>query len=198
MKVFKATGPDMTCHLGDGIFQYVLGVPSRADKSKCGGTGLHACENVADCIRYYDLGCGNRFFEAEAAGNFSEDGQNTRIACTKLTLIRELTTCDIAREIIFYMRDHPRRENWKFRRHRIDVDSESAEMAIKGGIAIARGKNPKVRGCEGAILGLVKEDDNGIIREGNSRLFTVAGHIRPGVWYTLESADEILAKEATT
>ena len=189
MKVYKATNADMTCHTGSGIFQYALSVPARADRSACGSTGLHACEYILDCTGYYSLGDGNRFFLAEAAGDIHEDGINTRISCTELTLLRELTNHEIAREAMLYMINHPKREHWQRRSHQIDVDSQSAEMSIRDGIAIARGTDPQVRGCAGSHLGLIREDKDGVIRE--AKLFTVTGPIQPGVWYTLESLAEI-------
>lgn len=73
MTVFKATNGQMECTLGKGTFAYRLGVPAYADGSRCGGTGLHACEYVADCLQYYGLGTGNRFFRAEASGDIAEE-----------------------------------------------------------------------------------------------------------------------------
>ena len=113
MKVYKATDQDMTCHMGEGIFPYRLGIPAVAERSKCGSTGLHACEYVLDCLGYYSLGGGHRFFAAEAAGDIAEDGVNTRISCTELTLIQELSNRDIAREAVLYMVSHPRRDGWQ-------------------------------------------------------------------------------------
>lgn len=94
MRVYKATDADMTCHMGNGIFQYFLGVPAVAEESKCGNTGLHACEYVLDCLTYYGLSGGHRFFIAEAEGDIAEDGKDTRIACTSLTLLQELSNKD--------------------------------------------------------------------------------------------------------
>ena len=59
MLVYKATKADMTCTMGDGNFQYKLNVPAHADSTKCGRRGLHACEYVLDCFRYYSLMIGS-------------------------------------------------------------------------------------------------------------------------------------------
>lgn len=184
MKVFKATNADMSCHMGRGTFQYFLGQTATAESSKCGNTGLHACEYVLDCMNYYGMGKGNRFFEAEASGDIAEDGVNTRISCTELTLVRELTVRDIAREAMKYMLRHPKR-NWEHSGRGAVAAKERAEAVQPDGIAIARGTDPAVRGCAGSCLGLIRETEEGI-RE--ARLFTVEGSIRPGVWYTVEEA----------
>lgn len=192
MKVYKATDADMTCHMGKGIFQYHLGISEKADASKCGATGLHACEYVLDCLAYYSLGNGHRFFEAEATGDIAEDGTNTRISCTELTLTRELTNRDIAREAIRYMIKHPKREGWQHSSVGVAVAPEEAEVKVRDGVAIARGISPRVKGYEGAHLGWIKETPDGIQA---AKIMTVAGPIKPDTWYTIEEAEEAIRRE---
>lgn len=189
MIVYKATHGNMTCTSGKGVFKYKVGEPATADGAKCGNTGLHACEYVIDCTRYYGLNGNNRFFKAVAEGDIAEDGTDTRIACTQLTLTQELTNRDIAREAMLYMARHQRRDGWQSKRYGIDINLVEAEMSEPDGIAIARGTDPQVRGCRGAHLGLIVETD-GIIRA--AKLVTVDGRIiRPGEWYTIERLKEI-------
>lgn len=184
MTVYKATNADMDCTMGDGTFRYSLGVPAVADRSECGSTGLHACEYVLDCAGYYSLGDGNRFFLAEAEGSIAEDGMNTRIACTKLTLVQELTNRWIAAHAMLYMVRHPRRDGWEASRHMLDVKRDRAEAGQPDAIAIARGSCPVARGAAGAHLGLVREK-NGVITD--ARLLTVGRDgIRPDTWYTVK------------
>ena len=178
MMVFKATRSDMTCTMGRGVFQYQLGVPAVADNSRCGSTGLHACEYVLDCTGYYDLGNGNRFFLAEAGGDIAEDGENTRIACTELTLIQELTNRAIAAQAVLFMVRHPKRDGWKKNGNLLEVAENQAEAHQSDGIAIARGRKPMARGPNGAHLGLVLEEDGEIT---DARILTVGHHgIMPG------------------
>lgn len=188
MIVFKATNSDMTCTLGHGIFLYQLGIPATAEKSKCADSGLHACEYVLDCTRYYSLGRGNRFFKAKAEGDIAEDGCNTRIACTRMTLLKELSNHDIAREAMLYMLRHPYRDGWQKSGYMLSTGEQTSEIEIQDGIAIARGKNPKVRGCIGSHMGLIKEQDGKIVA---AKLFEVDGeNILPDTWYTLEMLTE--------
>ncbi len=191
MRVFKATDSDMSCHMGQGRFQYVIGVTATAENSKCGNTGLHACEYVLDCTRYYRMDGWNRFFAAEATGDIAEDGIDTRISCTELTLIKELCNKDIAREIIRYIVCHPKREGWKHRSSMAVVDSEKAEVSVSNGIAIARGENPMVKGCDGAHVGWIRETEAGIT---DARLMTVNGVLKQGIWYTIEAAEEAIRR----
>lgn len=181
----------MSCTMGKGTFFYHLGVPASADRSACGSAGLHACEYVLDCTRYYKLGDGNCFFLAEARGDIAEDGSDTRIACTELTLVQELTSREIAAHALLYMARHPRRPGWEAQRMMVDVARDRAEAAFPGAIAIARGFRPAARGVMGAHLGLVREVYGEIT---DARLLTVGRNgIKPNTWYTVE---DNLPKEA--
>ncbi len=191
MRVYKATNSDMSCHMGRGIFQYHLGEPARADASKCGGTGLHACEYILDCASYYAIDGQNRFFEAEASGDIAEDGVNTRISCTELTLTRELCNKDIAREVMRFIIKHPKRDGWKHGSRMAAVAENRASISVKDGFAIARGENPKVKGCTGAHIGWIRETKEGI---KDARLLTVCGGIKPDTWYTIEEAEEAIRR----
>lgn len=191
MTVFKATNSKMECTMGSGTFRYALNVPATAGRSECGGTGLHACEYVLDCMLYYNLDGTNRFFLAEAEGDIAEDGENTRIACTKLTLLQELSHKMIAGQAMIYMVRHPRRNGWNRNGGMLAVTADKAYMPKADGIAIARGRNPQVKGSLGAHLGLLQENGEGRIMD--AKLFTVDGRrYQADTWYTLESIREAL------
>ena len=185
MRVFKATRQDMTCTMGQGRFQYEIGVPALAEKSQCAKTGLHACEYILDCMGYYQMDGLNRFFEAEAEGDIAEDGHDSRIACTKLTLKRELNSRDIAVEVISFIKAHPRRDGWECSKPTVQVKRDEASVE-KSGIAIARGENPRVRGGHGAYLGFIRETEEGI---QECWLVKVGTILLPGKWYTIDEAN---------
>lgn len=183
MTVFKATNADMACTMGEGTFQYRLGVPATADSSQCGRTGLHACEYVLDCAGYYGLGGGSRFFLAEARGDIAEDGVDTRISCTELTLVQELTRREIAAQAVLYMLRHPKRGGWQAHGHLFEAKEGCAAAEGPDAIAIARGSCPSAKGPMGSHLGLVREDGSGIT---DARILTVGRHgIKPDTWYTV-------------
>ena len=97
-------------HIREGLFQYRLRyLQRRKNQSVLRDTGLHACEYVLDCTWYYEMGKYNRYFKAKAEGDIAEDGHETRIACTRLTLLKELTNRDIAKEAMLYMIHHVNR-----------------------------------------------------------------------------------------
>lgn len=191
MRVYKATKADMTCTMGQGTFQYELEIPAHADSAKCADRGLHACEYVLDCFRYYGLD--DRIFQAEAEGGIDEDGENTRIACQELTLTKELSRREIVEHAIFYIVRHPERE-WTMNQSRIKAQRDTAE-GNGNGIVIVRGYKPKARGKKGDILGFVME-----MRPG---WFTAIGRCtidgkygKEGVWYTVTPEGRVVEVQA--
>lgn len=179
MRVYKATKADLTCTMGHGTFQYELGIPAHADSTKCGNRGLHACEYVLDCLRYYSLD--DRIFKAEAEGPIDEDGTNSRIACEQLTLTQELTRRDVVKEAIKYMVRHPERD-WKMDMYRVKAQKDKAE-GNGDGIVIARGKKPMARGKKGDILALIMETKPGWFQV--AALGEIDGENgKEGIWYS--------------
>lgn len=182
MTVYKGMNPDMTCTKGEGSFQYRLGETIREGYSKTARKGLHCTENPFLVLGWYGLGKGNRYFLCEAAGSIDEDLSDNKIACTELTVKRELTVKELAGHGMMYMVSHPLRD-WKQEGHMLEIAEGRAEAFCAGAIAIARGAHPMVRGAAGSYLGLVREEA-GLIEE--ARLLTVEGDIKPNTWYTLE------------
>lgn len=187
MIAYKGFRKDLTCTLGKGVFPYHTGETIREESSKCAARGMHCAEYVLDCLGYYPLGSGNRYFQVEAAGSLDEDGTDTRISCTEMTLIKELSIREITLQAMIYMISHPQRA-WEKGGMLLDVGAERAEGAGAGSIAIARGKNPRIKGKPGSVMGLLKEEENGEI--GEAKLFTVDGiKVKQDIWYVLQNGE---------
>lgn len=182
MIAYKGFRHDLTCTMGKGIFQYRIGETVREDKSKCVREGLHCCEYVLDCMNYYGLDGKNRFCMVEAAGSIDEDG-NDKISCTEMTIVKELTSKQIASAAMAYMVQHPLRD-WKKNGGNLCVQEEKAECLGEGGIAIARGADPVAKGGKGTVIGLLKEQEPGVF---SGFCIAVVGEngIRPGRWYRM-------------
>ena len=186
MRAFKGFSPDLTARLGSGRYQFAPGKKENEEASKTGRKGFHCCENPFDCLNYYDLHR-DRFFQVEAGGSIDEDDQG-RISCTEITPLQELTTKQLAGYGMMYMVTHPRRSGWEKQYTGIKVKTDRAEAHEKDHIAIARGERPRVRGPEGAILGLILEINEEII---SAKLFT-ADRQQAGKWYTLNKKRELV------
>lgn len=187
MLAYKGFKSDLTCTFGRGTFQYQTGQTIKSEGSKAQHTGLHCAENPVECLRWYPLGGGNRYFLVEAAGSIDElGGTDTQLACTEMTLLKELSLKEFAGHAMIYMVKHPLR-NWKRESRLLQIAEDEAE-ADENGIAIARGLHPKVKGKKGAVLGLIR-DNGGLIED--AKLFTVEGEIKPDTWYTLKDRQPV-------
>ncbi len=183
MIAYKGFTQEMTARLGKGNMLFQPGVLYRENASKTVREGFHCCENPFECLTYYPLHSGNRYWQVEASGSIDEDGEE-RIACTELKLLRELGIRQLAGYGMEYIVKHPLRADWKQSGTGIMVAADRAEGKREGDIAIARGRQPRVWGVEGAICGLLMEDENGLII--SARLF-VMGWQQAGKWYTIDT-----------
>lgn len=187
MIAFKGFTKDLTAVLGRGSFQFEPGMTYTEERSKCASGGFHCAEYPFDCFDYYALN-GNRFFMVEAQGSIDEDETGSRIACTELTLLEELTVQKLAYWGMEYMIRHPVRE-WEKKLTDVCVRKEKAELEWKSGpgaVIIARGRHPAVKGPLGSTLGLLSEEpEEGIFKA--ARLFVVDGSKwKADAWYTID------------
>ena len=83
---YKAMDKNMQCR-GK---QYKVGKTYHEDKADCCHTGMHACENPLDVLHYYPLKDGPRFFEVECGGNVDKSVEDSKLACTELTVKGEV------------------------------------------------------------------------------------------------------------
>lgn len=195
MIAYKGFNGDLTCTMGNGKYQYQPGETFEEESSKCARTGLHCTENPFDVLHYYGLNKGNRYFRVLAEGDINEDGQDTRIACTKMTLLEELSVYKLMGHAMMYMVKYPQRD-WKQSLTLCQVAEDRAAADCTGAIAIARGQDPLVRGAAGSYIGLIKEKQPGEIEAAR---MCIAGHlVKADTWYRITAAgewEEVLADE---
>ena len=70
--------------------QYEVGKTYHEDEANCCHAGMHACENPLDVLHYYPLKDSPRFFEVECGGNVDKSREDSKLACTDLTVIGEV------------------------------------------------------------------------------------------------------------
>ena len=130
-------------------YQFVMG-KNVTEKANCRENGFHCAENPLDCLNYYqDIG-NSEYCIVAAGGDLDEDGTDTKISCTELTILKRLTPKDFFLHVLVYMADHPKRKRGA------NVQMEKGEAAQ--GYAVVRGKSPQAKGKIGDILALAKED----------------------------------------
>lgn len=180
MIVYKAFEKGLTCR----GYQFQPGM-NETGKANCAQNGFHAAENPIDCFTYYNISQSSThtYYLCDAGGDIDEDGHDSKISCTRLELIRELSLEEMAAAALVYIMCNPTRE-FVLREGKLTCARDAAAMT-QPGIAIVRGRSPKACGCEGAILGLAKESVDGTVEK--IRLYIVDNILTmENAWYGME------------
>lgn len=188
MIAYKGFTKDLTARLGSGNYQFEPGKTYTEESSKTVRSGFHCCENPFECLAYYSLDGENRFFMVEAAGSIDED-DSERIACTEITLLKELSVLEFALEGMKYIVRHPDREGWVCHHREAKVQQDTAEAMGVNHIAIARGENPKVKGVEGSVLGIIREKQGVGIMDAKIFICNVG---KADKWLTLDADRKVV------
>ena len=93
---YKAMNKNMQCR-GK---QYEVGKTYHEDKADCCNAGMHACENPLDVLHYYPLKDGPRFFEVECGGNVDKSEEDSKLACTELTVKGEVNFAGLVKATV--------------------------------------------------------------------------------------------------
>lgn len=177
---YKAFKPDLSCTSGGNRFQYKLGVWNEEPEANCVKNGFHCALNPLDCLSYYSDWDKAVYYIVLVDGDIHEDAYDSRIACTRMKLLKQLTLEEFVMESITYMINHPHLKN----NSRIRIDEGNANVRSK--FTIVRGKNPIAKGEIGTVLGFVKESATGknIVEAG---IYKVDGKkILPDKWYSID------------
>ena len=93
---YKAMDKNMMCR-GK---QYEVGKTYYEDEADCCRAGMHACENPLDVLHYYPLKDSPRFFEVECGGNVDKSREDSKLACTELTVKGEVNFAGLVKATV--------------------------------------------------------------------------------------------------
>ena len=93
---YKAMDKNMQCR-GK---QYEVGKTYYEDEADCCHAGMHACENPLDVLHYCPLRGGPRFFEVECGGNVDKSEEDSKLACTELTVKGEVNFAGLVKATV--------------------------------------------------------------------------------------------------
>ena len=159
MEGIRAFHADMTSTKGNGIYQYEIDGIYEEQECKARKNGYHFVTYPPDCLTFYPWMDGNRYFLINAQ-DIDEDGDGI-LSCKKMEIRQELNPMQFVILTIKYMVLNPKLE-WEASHSNFIVGKNKAVSHTEG-VAIARGRNPRVKGEKGSILGLVKEVDGEIV-----------------------------------
>ena len=165
-------------------YQYKMGL-NVTEKAKAVAYGFHYAENPLDCLSYYPDMASSEYYIVDGTGDIDEDGKDSKIACTELTILKKLSKEEFVLHALAYMADHPRRQ----RNAKVCKDKGVAGSL---GFVIVYGGDPLAKGKKGDILGFAKEDGAGNITE--VAMVAVDGtKVKAGTWYSIDLVERAVA-----
>ena len=207
---YKAMDKNMQCR-GK---QYEVGKTYHEDKADCCNAGMHACENPLDVLHYYPLKDGPRFFEVECGGNVDKSEEDSKLACTELTVKGEVNFAGLVKATVNAVFNRVKGKepfssgNYSTAGSSGDSSTAgssgnystaaatgaycSAKADGKDSIAVVNGACGKACGALGCYLVLTEYDD-----DGNMLLAKMAkvdgAVIKENTWYTLKNGEFVEA-----
>ena len=194
---YKAMDKNMQCR-GK---QYEVGKTYHEDKADCCHAGMHACENPLDVLHYYPLKDGPRFFEVECGGNVDKSEEDSKLACTELTVKGELNFAGLVKATVNAVFNRVKGKE-PFSSGDSSTAGSSGDYSTaaatgaycrakaygKDNVAVANGAHSKARGVLGCYLVLTEYDNDGNMLW--AKMAKVDGaHIKENVWYTLKNGE---------
>ena len=108
MLAYKGFKKGLIATLGKGAYQYHEG-ENICDGAQAHCYGFHCVEDPLDMLAYYPICKENEHWVVVACGDINEDGNDSKIACTRMFIKRKLSVPEIAAASMLYMRNHPDR-----------------------------------------------------------------------------------------
>ncbi len=189
---YKGFDKDLKCR----GFQYEIGKEYECAAAVACETGFHACERPLDVFSYYPP-ASSRYCEVEQSGETNASSDDSKVASTKIKIGAEIGIPGLVKEQIEYVKAHTTTEHtdpeaatagdwgaaaagdWGY------ALSGGSSACGKNGVAVVRGTDPKAKGGIGAVLVLVKTDDDGEIEI--LKTVKVDGEkVKADTWYTVK------------
>lgn len=199
---YKAMGKNMQCR-GK---QYEVGRTYTEPEANCCHAGMHACENPLDVLHYYPLKDSPRFFEVECGGNVDKSGEDSKLACTELTVKGEVNFAGLVKATVNAVFNRVKGKgpfssgdcstagsSGNYSTAAATGSYCSAKADGKDSIAVVNGVCGKACGALGCYLVLTEYDDDGhMICDKMARVDGSA--IRENVYYTLKNGEFVEVK----
>ena len=107
IKAYKGFNKDMKCR----DFQYKEGGEyEHPGEVKACESGFHACEYPLDCFSYYSP-ADSVFHEVELSGDFSKDGDDTKVAASKIKIGARLDIAGLVNASFEYVKEKSDKTN---------------------------------------------------------------------------------------
>ena len=206
---FKGFDKDLKCR----DYQYEVGKEfEEKGKIKACSNGFHFCENPFDVLGYYPPSTekgSSRYCIVKGSGNIDRDGDDSKVACSKLHISAEIGLKGIIEAGVKFILD---KVNWKDNKESNTGNysaatntgnysaatntgyQSAAEVTGKESIAIVTGKDSKAKGGIGCWIVLTErgEWDDNVYPIKEVKAVRVDGEIiKPDTYYKLIDGEVI-------
>lgn len=188
MRAYKAFNAQLKATMGQGTFQFAPGETYEEPECKCAANGFHCAENPLCTLIYYRC-MDSRFFIVEAGGDINQDGTGSRISCTRITLLKEITRAQLAAHACLYMQKYPERDE-----ESTYVKRDKGKCTQKGDFIIVRGKSPMAAGVKGTYLFLLQEYKSSRKIRGIYPVYVDGKEYCPDTWYEIKGGEVCIKK----
>ena len=202
IKSYKGFDKDMTCK----DKQYEVGKDYEEYKAVACECGMHACEYPLDCFKYYPPS-NSVYCEVEQSGDISRNGDDSKIASTKMHIGAQLSIAGIVNAAIKYTKekiettcieskaatagDCGAATAWD----RGAATSRGKSSTGENGLSVARGNGVKTKGGLGSILVIAEEEQNSYKISSWKAVVVDGVNIKADTWYTLKDGELIEAED---
>ena len=132
-------------------YQFEVGKTHKEKSAKCCKSGFHFCENPLDVFGYYPPG-ESRFCIVEGSGDIDREGDDSKVSCTELKVVREIQPfefADLAKEYILKnVTDEKSNTGYK----------SSSSVSGSESVAIVTGYQGKAKGALGCWIVLTERN----------------------------------------
>ena len=197
---FKGFDKDLKCR----DYQYEVGKEfEEKGKIEACSKGFHFCENPFDVLGYYPPSTekgSSRYCIVKGSGNIDRDGDDSKVACSKLHISAEIGLKGIIEAGVKFILD---KVNWKDNKESNTGDRSAAtntgnysaaEVTGRESIAIVTGKDSKAKGGIGCWIVLTErgEWDGNVYPIKEVKAVRVDGEIiKPDTYYKLINGEVI-------
>jgi hypothetical protein len=143
-------------------YQFEVGKTYKEENAVCCESGFHFCENPLDVFGYYPP-ADSRYCIVEGTGKIDTHDDDSKIACTKIKIVREIQPyefADLAKEYIEKKSEDTQSNTGNWSSASNTGYRSSASVEGKESVAIATGYKGKAKGILGCWLVLTERNDD--------------------------------------
>ena len=185
MKGYKGFNAKLQCTPSGKVFQYEIGTTYTEPTANLCNNGFHFCESPLDIFNYYKPNDGSRYTEVEANGVTDQEKEDSKRACTSLTIGAEIKITALIKAAIRFVFDRVTSTTGYYAHSATTGYAAESSVSGKNAIAASLGVKGKAKGVKGDWLVLAEYRDDGSIKAIG--VAHIGGKkIKPDTFYTLK------------